>query len=123
LLSDKRCINNPAQHKVVPFIDYSLNPLVSLRAHNREGPQCGRGSQLTKQGAGHYQLELVFGPLAETEAALFTKKCRQGSRKILNRIRFFVELAAEVGTKVCARASLYAADPVRVEKLLSSAVS
>ena len=90
LLSDKRCVNNPSHHKVVPYIGLASNPFVKLCAHNRLGKQFGAGSQLTKLGAGHYQLELVFGPLWHGGRA-FKQMRRLKSRKIRSRILHFCD--------------------------------
>jgi hypothetical protein len=92
LLSDKRCVNNPINHKIVPYIGLASNPFTKLCAHNRMGRQFGHGSQLTKLGAGHYQLELVYGPLF-SGGRQFKKMCRMRSRKIVSRILHFCDYA------------------------------
>lgn len=92
LLSDKRCVNSPFNHKVVPYIGLASNPFTKLCAHNRMGKQFGHGSQLTKLGAGHYQLELVYGPMF-SGGRQFKKLCRMRSRKIVSRILHFCDYA------------------------------
>jgi hypothetical protein len=116
LLSDKRCINNPSHHKVVPYIGVASNPFVKLRAHNRLGKQCGHGNQLTKAGAGHYQLELVFGPLWQGGGE-FKKVCRRQSRKIKSRILRFCDYAKQMQQSGACTASLYARDQSMVRAL------
>ncbi len=117
LLSDKRCVNNPKQHKVVPYIGLASNPFVKLCAHNRQGKQFGYGSQLTKLGAGNYQLELVFGPLWEGGRD-FKMLCRLKSRKIRSRILRFCDYAGHMQRthKMC-KASLYTRDKTLVRTL------
>jgi hypothetical protein len=122
LLSDKRCVNNPKLHRVVPYVGLSSHPLVRLNAHNRQNCKLfGPGNQLTKAGAGHYQLELVFGPLRSEHHGLgrsFRDSCRKRSRKIRSRILRFCDSAG------CLQrdgrqpgAMLYARDPVMIKQL------
>jgi hypothetical protein len=92
LLSDKRCTNNPAKHKVVPYIGLASNPFMKLCAHNRQGRQFGLGSQLTKLGAGHYQLEMVYGPIWRG-GRHYKNVCRKKSRKIVSRMLHFCDYA------------------------------
>ena len=116
LLSDKRCVNNPKHHKVVPYIGLASNPFVKLGAHNRVGKQCGVGSQLTKLGAGHYQLELVFGPLWHGGRA-FKTMCRLKSRKIRSRILRFCDYAGYLQRVQKSAGVLYARDQALVRAL------
>ena len=116
LLSDKRCVNNPEQHKVVPYIGLASNPFVKLCAHNRLGKQFGVGSQLTKLGAGHYQQELVFGPLWHGGRA-FKTICRLKSRKIRSRILRFCDYASYLQRSEKSSAVLYARDQSLVRML------
>jgi hypothetical protein len=117
LLSDKRCTNNPANHKVVPYIGLASNPFVKLCAHNRQGRQYGHGSQMTKLGAGHYQLELVYGPLFRG-GRKFKQICRMRSRKIVSRILHFCDYAHQLQLQQpTSQAMLYVRDAVMVREL------
>lgn len=117
LLSDKRCVNNPAKHKIVPYIGLASNPFLKLCAHNRLGKQYGTGSQLTKPGAGHYQLELVFGPLFHGGKD-FKMNCRKSSRKLTHRILRFCSLAHALRKQAKFRqAGLYVRDKLFIRKL------
>ncbi len=116
LLSDKRCVNNPKHHKVVPYIGLASNPFVKLCAHNRQGKQFGYGSQLTKLGAGNYQLELVFGPLWHG-GRNFKTLCRLKSRKIRSRILRFCDYAGYLQRTYKSKAMLYARDLTLVRTL------
>lgn len=122
LLSDRRCVNNPKHHKVVPYIGLASNPFVKLCAHNRNGKQFGYGSQLTKLGAGHYQLELVFGPLFHGGRA-FKALCRLKSRKIRSRILRFCDYASYLQRRRGIRAHLYARDQSLVRSLYQQRAS
>lgn len=122
LLSDKRCVNNPKLHRVVPYVGLSSHPLLRLNAHNRLNCKLyGPGNQLTKAGAGHYQLELVYGPLDPGNRGLgrsFRDSCRKRSRKIKSRILRFCDSAGCLqrdGRQPSA--FLYARDPVMVKRL------
>ena len=117
LLSDQRCVNNPKHHKVVPYIGLASNPFVKLCAHNRQGKQYGYGSQLTKLGAGNYQLELVFGPLW-SGGRNFKTLCRLKSRKIRSRILRFCDYAGYLQrTNKQSKAMLYVRDQSLVRSL------
>ncbi len=116
LLSDKRCVNNPKHHKVVPYIGLASNPFVKLCAHNRQGKHFGYGSQLTKLGAGNYQLELVFGPLWQGGRD-FKTICRLKSRKIRSRILRFCDYAGHLQRTKKSKAMLYARDQALVRSL------
>jgi len=116
LLSDKRCVNNPKHHKVVPYIGLASNPFVKLCAHNRSGKQYGPGSQLTKVGAGHYQLELVFGPIWHGGRD-FKTLCRLKSRKIRSRILRFCDYASYLQNCRGVSAHLYVRDQTLVRSL------
>ena len=116
LLSDKRCTNNPRLHKVVPYIGLSSNPFVRECANNRRGKQFGHGSQLTKLGAGHYQLELVFGPLWSGGKDMKTT-IRLKSRKIRSRILRFCDYAWYMQKHRGVKAFLYSRDQAMVRSL------
>jgi len=116
LLSDRRCVNNPKHHKVVPYIGLASNPFVKLCAHNRSGKQYGPGSQLTKVGAGHYQLELVFGPIWHGGRD-FKALCRLKSRKIRSRILRFCDYASYLQNYRGVSAHLYVRDQSLIRSL------
>ena len=116
LLSDRRCVNNPKHHKVVPYIGLASNPFVKLCAHNRSGKQYGPGSQLTKVGAGHYQLELVFGPIWQGGRD-FKALCRLKSRKIRSRILRFCDYASYLQNYRGVSAHLYVRDQSLIRSL------
>lgn len=117
LLSDQRCINDPSRHKVVPYIGLASNPFVKLCAHNRMGKQFGVGSQITKLGAGHYQLELVYGPIFQGGRE-FKNFCRKKSRKIVSRILRFCDYTVRLQSQgLHPQASLYVRDKRLIKKL------
>jgi hypothetical protein len=122
LLSDKRCVNNAKDHKVVPYIGLASNPFIRLCTHNRSSRKFGAFNQLTKGGAGYYQIELVFGPLTEL-ASQFKEVCRKSSRKIHSRIVRFCQYANYMQNKmgVNVRAKLYARDKNLVRKIYPKA--
>jgi hypothetical protein len=95
LLTDSTCINNPDNHTLVPYVGLSSNPLLYLHAHNRDDRRFKSGSQLTKPGAGKYQIELVCGPLYEG-GKKFKLACRKGSRKVMSRMLFFADYARQI---------------------------
>lgn len=122
LLSDKRCVNNPKLHRIVPYVGISSHPLVRLNAHNRLNCKLfGNGNQLTKAGSGHYQLELVFGPLSRGSPGLgraFRDSCRQKSRKIRSRILRFCDSVGCLQREGRQRdALLYARDPGLIKQM------
>ena len=119
LLSDRRCVNNPTNHHVVPYIGLASNPFVKLSAHNRvSGKKFGTCSQLTKSGAGYYQIEAVFGPMFRGGKA-FKQTCRARSRKITSRIIQFCKYARNLQTKGTHKgASLYVRDMSFIRRLL-----
>ena len=98
LLTDRRYVNNPMLHDVVPYVGVSSNPYLYLRAHNRDDKRYVNASQVSKPGAGFYQLELVCGPLW-SGAREFKKQCRTKKRKIKNRINFFCKYALALQKK------------------------
>lgn len=117
LLSDKRCINDPSKHKVVPYIGLASNPFIKLCAHNRMGKKFGPSNQLTKLGAGNYQLELVYGPVF-IGGRNFRNVCRKKSRKIVSRILAFCDHARSLQRSAeFASASLYVRDREMIHKL------
>jgi hypothetical protein len=120
LLSDARCVNNPSEHSIVPYIGLSSNPFAYLHAHNRDDKRYTPGSQLTKPGAGNYQLELVCGPLFHG-GQLFRARCRKNSRKIVKRMLYFCDYAARLQRESQSRGGpapvLYARDVGLIQSL------
>jgi hypothetical protein len=120
LLSDRRHVNTPSKHSIVPYVGLCRNPLVKIHAVNRDDRRFIPASQLTKPGAGYYQVELVFGPLFHSGKE-FKERCRRGSRKIQSRILFFCESARQVQREYQRRfqriPSLYVRDKVLIDQL------
>ena len=112
LLTDSTCVNNPSNHSLVPYVGLSSNPVAYLHAHNRDDRRYRSGSQLTKPGAGVYQIELVSGPLYKGGKE-FKNACRKGSRKVVSRMLFFGDYARKLQTDSTgdSKPMLYARDP------------
>lgn len=93
LLSDRRFVETGNGHRAVPLIDFAVNPGVAASAANRKGPQCGKCTQLAKEGVGFYQVELIFGPLNAEQCKQMAETCRKEARKIHSRILRFCDYA------------------------------
>lgn len=118
LLSDKRCINNPSKHKIVPYIGITKFPMLKLCKHNRINKRLGYGNQLTKLGAPNYQIELVFGPIFHG-GKYFKFESRKKSRKIISRILYFCDYARSL-QRANSTGSLYVRDKSLIQRLYVS---
>jgi hypothetical protein len=119
LLTDRRYANNPSLHTTLSWIGVTSSPFCYLLCQNRD-PRFIPGSQLTKAGSPHYQLEMVCGPFHPDvpdgpRARIMARVCRVGSRKLVNRIRFFAAYAHSLYGR---GPQLYVRDRKLVEKYL-----